>query len=184
MNTIQSAMQHVRPGDAHVQQGFVRTLLLMLPMFLLTAMMTGRGGIPSDPIRFAAWGVTLAFLNTLFFLMLRNRKTDRYRSILFIAMAATFVISFISNLLEARGSMMFTESDMIEGDIPFCHLVIPMTLIPAALTKTINFPGTILGSHAIAPMFILWSGVSLALGGDSAVGSVFSGVSMRGFPGS
>jgi polyferredoxin len=79
-------------------------------------------------------------------------------------MAAAFVISFISNLIEARGSMMFTESDMIEGDIPFCHLVIPMTLIPAALTKTINFPGTILGSHAIAPMFILWSGVSLALG--------------------
>jgi ferredoxin-type protein NapH len=164
MNEIQSAALQVQPGDAQAQHGCVRILLLMLPMFLLTAMMTSRGGIPSDLIRFTSWAATLAFINTLFFLMLRNRKTDRYRSILFITMAATFVLSFISNLIEARGSMMFTESDMIEGDIPFCHLVIPMTLIPAALTRTINFPGTILGPHAIVPMFVLWIGASLALG--------------------
>jgi polyferredoxin len=54
---------------------------------------------------------------------------------------------------------------MIEGLTPFCHIVIPMTLIPAALTKTIIFPGTIVGvSHSIASMFVLWIGSSLALG--------------------
>ena len=51
MNEIPSATQHVRPDDAPVQHGFVRTLLLMLPMFLLTAMMTSRGA--SRPTRSA-----------------------------------------------------------------------------------------------------------------------------------
>jgi len=40
-----------------------------------------------------------------------------------------------------------------------------MTIIPAALTKTIIFPGTIIGGFAsIASMFALWIGASLALG--------------------
>ncbi|HYA32292.1 MAG TPA: 4Fe-4S binding protein, partial [Thermodesulfovibrionales bacterium] len=48
---------------------------------------------------------------------------------------------------------------------PFCHMVIPMTLIPGALTKTIIFPGTIVGGFAsISSMFILWIGASLSLG--------------------
>ena len=61
--------------------------------------------------------------------------------------------------------MAISQADMIEGLTPFCHIVIPMTLIPAALTKTIIFPGTIIGAkHAIAGMFVLWIGSSLALG--------------------
>ena len=97
--------------------------------------------------------------------MIRTGETDRWRSLLFVTYAACFVLSFITNLIEVRGSMAVSEADMIEGLTPFCHIVIPMTLIPAALTKTIIFPGTIIGVHAsIAGMFVLWIGSSLALG--------------------
>jgi polyferredoxin len=97
--------------------------------------------------------------------MIRTGETDRWRSLLFVIYAVCFVISFITNLIEVRGSMAVSQANMIEGLTPFCHIVIPMTLIPAALTKTIIFPGTIFGTKtAIASMFVLWIGSSLALG--------------------
>ena len=55
MNEIHSTTPHIG-RDAPVRHGFVRTLLLMLLMFLLTAMMTSRGGIPSDTIRLRPGG--------------------------------------------------------------------------------------------------------------------------------
>lgn len=155
--------QKVKPFS--VKRGIIRSLLLLLPMLFLTFMMTGRGSLPSEPTRLFVLIVTLVFFNLLFFLMLRTGRTDRYRAVLFITLAVTFVISFISNLIEIRGSPMVSGANMIEGEVPFCHLVIPMTLIPAALTKTIIFPGSILkGFASIASMFVIWIGVSLALG--------------------
>ncbi|NLY76299.1 MAG: 4Fe-4S binding protein, partial [Firmicutes bacterium] len=100
-----------------------------------------------------------------FILMVHTGKTDKYRSILFVTYAVCFVMSFIPNLLEVRGSNVYTPEDMIQGNIPFCHMVIPMTVIPAALTKTIIFPGSLLeGFASIGSMIIIWLGASLALG--------------------
>ena len=151
---------------AKKRPGILKTLLLCLPMIFITFMMLSGGKhLPTEPMRIIAFVMTFAFVNTIFFLMIRTGVTDRWRSILFVTYSACFVLSFITNLIEARGSMALSQSDMIDGLTPFCHLVIPMTLIPAALTKTIIFPGTIIGTkHAIAGMFILWIGSSLALG--------------------
>ena len=147
------------------KRSLFQTFLLSLPMMLLTFVMTSRGNIPTQGGRLFALAVTFVFINVLFFFMLRTGKTDRFRSILFFTLAACFVISFISNLIEVRGSMAISRAEMIEGGTPFCHIVIPMTLIPAAFTKTIIFPGTMVGGYAsIASMLILWIGVSLALG--------------------
>ena len=143
----------------------LRSFLLSLPMLLLTALMLTGGSIPREPSRLAALILTYLFFNTFFFLMLHKGRTDRYRAVLFVTYSVAFVIAFVSHLVEARGSMALTEANMIEGETPFCHVVIPMTLIPAALTKTIIFPGSITGTHAsIAGMFVLWIGASLALG--------------------
>jgi ferredoxin-type protein NapH len=152
--------------DASVtkKRGLLKSLLLCLPMMLLTFMMLAQGSIPTDGTRLFTLMVTFLFFNLLFFLMVRTGKTDRFRSILFITLAVVFVFSFISNLIAARGSMALSQATMIEGGTPFCHLVIPMTIIPAALTKTIIFPGKILGKYSIAGMFVIWIGVSLALG--------------------
>jgi ferredoxin-type protein NapH len=147
------------------RKSFLKTSLFCLPMLLLTFVMLSGGKIPADPSRLFALAVTFVFFNLFFFLMLYHGRTDRYRAVLFVTYAVAFVISFISQLVEVRGSMALSEANMIEGETPFCHIVIPMTLIPAVLTKTIIFPGTLTGVHAsIAGMFVLWIGASLSLG--------------------
>ena len=160
-------MNHDKAGivPANQEQGISKTLLLCLPMIIITVMMLSGGKLPTEPTRLIAFILTFVFINAIFFLMIRTGETDRWRSILFVTYAVCFVISFISHLIEARGSMAVSQANMIEGLTPFCHIVIPMTLIPAALTKTIIFPGTIIGTKtAIAGMFVLWIGSALALG--------------------
>jgi ferredoxin-type protein NapH len=143
----------------------LKPFLLALPMMILTFMILSGGKPPSGPSRLLALVITFIFFNLLFVLMIRTGKTDRYRAVLFVTYAVAFVISFISHLVEARGSMELSVANMIEGQTPFCQIVIPMTLIPAALTKTIIFPGTIVGGFAsISSMFVLWIGASLSLG--------------------
>ena len=152
-------------GLTPAQPSFIKTGFLCLPMAIITLLMLTGGRIPAGWDRLFALAVAFVFFNTIFFLMIRTGKTDRWRSILFVTYAVCFVISFISHLVEDRGSMALSQANMIEGLTPFCHIVIPMTLIPAALTKTIIFPGTIIGGFAsIASMFVLWIGSSLALG--------------------
>jgi polyferredoxin len=143
-----------------------KALLLTLPVFLLMAMMLlGQGGLPTDPMRVASLLATFAFIVAIFFLMVRTGLTDRYRAVFFVTMAVAFIITFITNLLEVRGSMALTAANTAQGETPFCHMVIPMTIIPAALTRTIIFPGRILGGFAdISSMIVLWFGVTLALG--------------------
>jgi len=156
-----------------------KLILAYLPMLLLTAMMmTGGQPISPNPLQWIPLLFSFIFFNVLFFLMLRSGITDRYRAILFSAMAFLFVISFISELIELRGSMSLSASNIAEGETPFCHMVIPMTLIPAALTRTIIFPGHMLGGFApIAGMIALWLGASLALGrGFCSWGCFFGGL--------
>jgi ferredoxin-type protein NapH len=155
-----------------------RAALAALPMLLLTAFMfLGSGGIATDPLRLVPMLVTFALVNVLFFLMVRTGKTDPYRAVFFVSVAVLFVVSFIAHFMEARGSMSLSQAELIRGRTPFCHIVIPMTIIPAALTKTIIFPGSILGPYSIATMFALWIGASLALGrGFCSWGCFFGGL--------
>jgi polyferredoxin len=61
--------------------------------------------------------------------------------------------------------MSFSQADIIECKIPFCHLVIPMMILPAAFTKSIIFPGTILEGFAnISSMVVLWLVATIVLG--------------------
>ena len=147
------------------RRSFPKAFFLSLPMMLLTfAMLTGGKPI-SGPSQIVAFLLTYCFLNLFFFLMIYTGKTDRWRAPVFSAYSVAFVISFVTHLLEARGSMALSEANILRAQAPFCHMVIPMTLIPGALTKTIIFPGTIVGSFAsISSMFILWIGASLSLG--------------------
>lgn len=160
------------------QVSLIKTLLLMLPMMFLTFVILTRGKLPSDPKILFAIVITYLFINATFFMLLYTGKTDRFRAIFFITYAVLFVVSFITHLIEIRGSMAISQANMLQGETPFCHIVIPMTLIPLAFTRTIIFPGTIIGSFAsIASMFVLWIGVTLALGrGFCSWGCFFGGL--------
>jgi Pyruvate/2-oxoacid:ferredoxin oxidoreductase delta subunit len=148
-------------------------------MALLTALMfVGGPNLPRDPLRLIPMLAAWVLVNWLFLRMVRTGRTEKYRAVLFVTLGFAFVVSFIANLIEARGSMQLTASDMATGQTPFCHMVIPMTLIPAALTRTIIFPGSILKGFApVAGMFVIWIGASLALGrGFCGWGCFFGGL--------
>ena len=146
-------------------EGRGRAIALTLVMMIVTFVMFSGGKMPHDPMGVIALILTFLFANTLFFLMIYTGRTDRYRAIYFSTFAIMLIISFISHMLEARGSMSLSEAKVFQCEVPFCHLVIPMTLVPIALTKTIIFPGSLIkGYAAIASMFVIWIGATLALG--------------------
>jgi len=155
----------------------LKAFSLTIPMLILTFMMLS-GQKPAGPAGPFALAVTYITYNAVFFLMIKNRKTDRYRAALYFVSSVLFVISFISHMLEARGTMAFTEDTLYNCQIPFCHIVFTMQLIPIALSKTIFFPGTMIGGFAsIGEMIVLWIGFSLALGrGWCSWGCFFGGL--------
>lgn len=161
----------------------IKAFGLTLPMLLLTGfMMLGASGFPKDLKVLIPMVITYFFINSIFFLMVYARKTDRYRSILFITYAVCFVITFLTNIIEVRGSMVLTHEDMVKGHTPFCHMVIPMVIVPAALTRTIIFPGSMLeGFAAIGLMLVLWLGASITLGRGWCSWACFYGGLDEGF---
>jgi Polyferredoxin len=142
------------------------SLLYTLPMLLITFMFI-TGGRPdfNNPALALATALTFLLVNSLYFLMHFTGKTDRYRAVLFIIFALALSFTLISNMVAMRHSMSFSQADILECKIPFCHLVIPMMILPAALTKSIIFPGSIIRGFAnIASMVILWFTATLVLG--------------------
>ncbi len=152
-------------SDSRVRR-LVKAIALTLPLALLMAMMiTGGRPAPTETRQLIGMMVAYVFTVGIFFLIVFTGRTHRYRSALFIGYAVSFVLTFIPGLIETRGSMAVTQSDMIQGQTPFCHMVIPTTLIPAAVSRTIIFPGSMLeGFASIGTMLVLWLGASVALG--------------------
>lgn len=109
------------------------------------------------------------FANGLFLLTLLTGKTDRIRAIFFISIAVMFPLTFITEIYELRGHFMIaTFENMIRGEVPFCHIVIPQTIVPMVVNKTINFPGTLVSSpgvhHTVAGMLVIWLAASVGTG--------------------
>jgi ferredoxin-type protein NapH len=75
------------------------------------------------------------------------------------------IVTFSTLIQSTRGSNALTNEDVINGRTPFCPLVIPMIILPAILTRTIIFPGSLLtGFAGIGIMVVLWIGSSIVLG--------------------
>ncbi len=143
-----------------------RSILYSLPMLLITLVLMSGGDLNfKGHAELYAFTITFIFLNTCFFLMHYKGKTDLYRSVVFIVFAIFLSFSFITNMFEYRGAMTFNQADIIECNVPFCHLVIPMMIVPAALTESIIFPGSILNGFAnISTMLVLWGVATIVMG--------------------
>jgi polyferredoxin len=155
-----------KPNRSPYKLGWGKSILLALPMLLLTAMMTfGQIGGTPDRLVMVATMITWLLMNGIFFAMLKSGQTDRYRAFLYVSMAVAFVIFFMTTIIETRGSLALTGANMLQGETPFCHLVIPMVILPAIVTRTIIFPGSMIAGFAsVAGMIVLWIGASLVLG--------------------
>jgi polyferredoxin len=156
-------------------------MLMTLPMVLWTLLMFTPGLRQPGRDKHIAAAVTGAFMVWLFYKMMRTGETYRWRRIFFVALGFLFPVGFVAALIALRGSMSIPIEHMISGDTPFCYMVIPMLIIPAALTQTLVFPGSILPTasnpHSIAAMIGLWLGMTLVLGkGWCAYGCFFGGI--------
>jgi polyferredoxin len=155
------------PGERSV----AKSLLLTLPMALWAILMFMQGLMnPKTVLSYKlAAVITIAFMTTLFFLMMKTSETHRWRRWYFIALGYLFPIGFIYHLVIGRGSMGIPMEEMIAGRTPFCPLPIPTVIPPAVLFKTVIFPGSILTGHGaagsgIAAMVGLWLALTLVLG--------------------
>ncbi len=142
-----------------------RTAILSLPMLVITAFMISGGAIPRDLPHFLALALTYTAFNAAFILMLYTGKTDRWRAALYIPIAFFFTISFMGHMMEQFYAQQAFVDFAFSKAMPICPVALSMTLLPAALTKTVMWPGTLTGSYAsIVSMFVIWIGASLALG--------------------
>jgi ferredoxin-type protein NapH len=152
--------------QADMSKSFGKSLFYTLPMFLLTFMFI-TGGRPDFSDRITGLSMLTVFIlvNVLYFMMHYTGKTDKFRAVLFILFALSLSYSLIHNMLEVRKSMSFSQADILECKIPFCHLVIPMMILPAAFTKSLIFPGSIINGFAnISSMIVLWLVATIVLG--------------------
>jgi polyferredoxin len=159
-------------------RGIVRSLLLTLPIAVWSLLMFFHPGSHTDPKSRIAAAMTALFMTALFFMMMRTGKTYRWRRWFFVTLGILFPVGFIYNMVIARGTMGIPIEEMIAGRTPFCFLPIPLLILPAALTKTLVFPGSIMtSSHGIAAMVGLWLAITLVLGkGWCAYACFFGGI--------
>lgn len=163
------------------RRGIGRSLLLTLPMAMWSLLIFSRSlSAPGVAVKLAALTTGL-FMVALFFMMMRTRETHRWRRIFFIALGFLFPVGFIWGLISLRGSMNIPMEQMIGGETPFCFLAIPMMIIPAALWKTIIFPGSVLPQAGnpsdVASMVGIWFAAALILGkGWCSYGCFFGGI--------
>lgn len=113
--------------------------------------------------------IVFSILAIFFYLMIYRNSINKYRSVMFIALAISLSIGFMADMFETQGHfLIYTYEDIITHAIPFCYMVIPQTIVPALTKNTIVFPGTPIQVnvfyHTISFMILLWISLSLALG--------------------
>jgi len=143
-----------------------RSILVTLPMFLIIMMFTTQGSFQfADTAEFVSWIIAVTGFTTIFFLMLFKGRTDKYRAIMFGTAAVLFVVSFMTQLIAIRGSISYDDSIIYNCDIPFCHIVTTMIIIPAAIKQTIIFSGNLQGGFAsISEMLVIVIAIAFLLG--------------------
>ena len=145
-----------------------RSVLLTLPIALWSLVMFTPSLRQAGRDSHIGAVVVMLFMTTLFFLMMRTGETYRWRRIFFVALGFLFPFGFIAALVVQRGTMSIPISRMVSGDTPFCFMVTPSIILPAAFARTVIFPGTIAASashsHNIAGMIGIWFAMTLVLG--------------------
>ncbi|MGO9086306.1 MAG: 4Fe-4S binding protein [Candidatus Sulfotelmatobacter sp.] len=147
----------------------VRSLLLTLPIALWAFLMFHGWYAQPNRSQLIAGLITGAFMVVLFFLMMRTRATYRWRRWFFVSLGLLFPVGFIHTVMVMRGTMGIPIEEMIAGRTPFCFLPIPLLVLPAALTRTLVFPGSILpnggmSGGGMAAMAAIWLAVTIVVG--------------------
>jgi len=101
--------------------------------------------------------VWAGFCAAIFAIVALGGKPDPARRVFFFTAALAFVPSFIAHLIETRGRMVLTAAEIAASQVPFCHIAITTSLVPAALLHTLDFPAQLSGIRAaFYPMLGYW----------------------------
>ncbi len=154
---------------ARPPRSIARSLLLTLPIAIWAVLMASAAYGHADRAQWIATAATVLFMTTLFFLMMRTSSTYRWRRWFFVALGLLFPVGFIHQVMVFRGTMGIPIEEMIAGRTPFCYLPIPLLILPAAFTKALVFPGSILpnggmSGGGMAAMFAIWLAITLVVG--------------------
>ena len=133
-------------------RGVGRSILLTLPIALWALLMFTPAFQKAGRDEHIGAALTIVFMTGLFFLMMRTGETYRWRRIFFVALGFLFPFGFIAALIAERGTMSIPVSRMVSGDTPFCFMVTPSIILPAAFARTIIFPGSIVSSDSHPPL--------------------------------
>jgi len=160
--------QILKPGET-APRTLGRSLLLTLPIALWSLLMFANPQRHSNRSLQIASMITAVFMIGLFFMMMRTGSTYRWRRWFFVALGILFPVGFIHTVIAMRGTMGIPIEEMIAGRTPFCYLPIPLLILPAAFTKTLVFPGSILpaggmSGAGMAAMAGLWLAITLVIG--------------------
>lgn len=159
-------MAQVQPTAS---RGAARSILLTIPIALWALLMFSNSfRQPNRSVQIAAV-ITSVFMVVLFFMMMRTGSTYQWRRWFFVALGILFPVGFIHMVMVMRGTMGIPIEEMIAGRTPFCYLPIPLLILPAAFTKTLVFPGSILpgggmSGGGMAAMAGLWLAITLVVG--------------------
>ncbi len=158
----------LRPGNT-APRSIGRSLLLTLPIVVWSFLMFSHPQGKTDRQSMIAGAVTAVFMIALFFMMMRTRSTYRWRRWFFVTLGLLFPVGFIHQVMVMRGTMGIPIEEMIAGRTPFCFMPIPMLVLPAALTRALVFPGSILpaggmSGGGMAAMVGIWLAITLVIG--------------------
>ncbi len=150
-------------------RSIARSILLTLPIALWSLLMFGNPQRHSNRSLQIASLLTAIFMIMLFFMMMRTGNTYRWRRWFFVALGILFPVGFIHMVMVMRGTMGIPIEEMIAGRTPFCYLPIPLLILPAAFTKTLVFPGSILpgggmSGGGMAAMAGVWLAITIVVG--------------------
>ncbi len=140
----------------------IACLIASIPMVINLLFFQFRGAVGFE--KFSGIIVSL-FILTIYFLMVYTQNVYKYRRIFFIVTAMCFFPSFIGHLLETRGQMVISGTDVIKAEIPICHIVIPLSIVPYVLTETLIFPARLFNNYAsVYSMLLIWLLATVTMG--------------------
>lgn len=102
--------------------------------------------------------VWVLFLTYTFFMIIKTGNISKYRSRFFVIFALCFILVFITNLLETRGSMALTQEIIDANETPLCPVAIPMLILPAIFKGQLIFPTKLVGGPygGFFPILFMW----------------------------
>jgi len=148
-------------GQVEVPSRTASAVCHSLPTSLIFAAVTAAitffftGFSPSASTLQRILGFLLAALGaTATFRILRHGKVNTFRLLLFVGRGVLFGIAFTVNNQVNRGSILLSERNIGDGNVPICPITIPFVLPPLAIRGQMIFPASLKMLRSI--VFFWW----------------------------